>query len=188
MSDFVNFNKRSISLPPGCTDLIDVLRLHGPGVEWQRPQAGTDLSRGVTRGGMTKGPAQDIEKHIRRAVAPVALTFILRIAPADERMLFCLVRGLHKPLRAFIAAETKTAQEAAVRQFLSNHHLEPPGDAATSRQFLEDLPGHWMCPVRPLPTESVVLAKLVTELFREVGWVTEHSEVSFHHYEIADVT
>jgi len=45
MSDFVNYTKRSVELPPGCKDLIDVLRLPAPSnlatsqLLWQQPTA-----------------------------------------------------------------------------------------------------------------------------------------------------
>jgi hypothetical protein len=49
MSDFVNYTKRSVELPPGCKDLIDVLRVLAPSnlapsqLPWQPPNAVTKV-------------------------------------------------------------------------------------------------------------------------------------------------
>ena len=95
MSDFVNYHNRSISLPPGCKDLMDVLRPHGLGVEWLRQRLGTNLSEAFTRGGMVKGALSNTEKHVQRAVTSAALTFMLDITSADGRLTFNLLRVFH---------------------------------------------------------------------------------------------
>jgi hypothetical protein len=126
MSDFVDYNKRSVTLPPGCKDLIDVLRPHG---------------LDVTRGGKVEGRLSDIEKHVHRAITSTARSFTLVITPADGRLTFKLLRVSKEALRASIDVETKTPHEAAVRQFLANHHLQqPPDDLPGLGPFLQNLP------------------------------------------------
>jgi hypothetical protein len=184
MSDFVDYNKRSVTLPPGCKDLIDVLRPHGFGVEWLRQHPGVDLSRTVRRGGIVKGALSDIEKRVSRAVTSNAQPFVLVIAPVDGRLTFNLLRVFKGALRATINVETKTPHAAAVQQFLSNHHLQPPDDSPSPEPFLPNLPVHLICPVCPLPSDVIALAKLASDLFREVSGVTEESELTFYHHEL----
>jgi len=186
MSDFVNYNKRSIKLPHGCKDLIDVLRPHGVRVEWLQQHLGIDLSRTVARGGMAKGTISDIEKHIQRAVDSAALTFTLGITPGNERLSFHVARVFQERFRASIEVETKTPEEASVRQFLSNHHLQAPDDSPTPGKFHPDVPVHLICRVHPLPPDAITLARLASGLFREVGEVKEELELFFHYHELVN--
>src|SRR4030095_12787454 len=57
MSDFVNYDKRDINLPPGCKNLIDVLQ---PMV----PPPGLKPRRGLTMGGGETATISSIPKYI----------------------------------------------------------------------------------------------------------------------------
>ena len=53
MEDFVDYKKRSVTLPSGCTDLIDVLRAKGPRI-------GSSGERGL----VVSEPLSEIRKYI----------------------------------------------------------------------------------------------------------------------------
>src|SRR5712691_4276749 len=110
MSDFVNYNKRSITLPPGCKDLIDVLRGERRNLEWLEKHLGIDLNRAITRGGTVKGTFLDIEKKVHQAVTASTLIFILKIIPADQRFTFTLQRLYQRPFQAIVELEIGTPQ------------------------------------------------------------------------------
>ena len=63
MSDFVNYNRRSIKLQPGCKDMMHVL--HPGGLEWLRSHFGRALSGAVVRSGSAKGRISEIGKTCR---------------------------------------------------------------------------------------------------------------------------
>jgi hypothetical protein len=184
MSDFVNYNKRSITLPPGCKDLIDVLGREGCDLEWLEKQLGLDLSGAITRGGVVEGTSLDIEKKIRQAVAASALIFILKIAPADQGFTFTLQRLYQRPLQATIELETRTPQEAALQRSLAEHNLRTPDDSIESGVLFPDLPWRLRCPIEPLPSAPLELSRLISEVLRDTGGLTAQSGLAFHHHEI----
>ena len=186
MSDFVNFNKRSITLPAGCKDLIDVLRPHGVGLESFWDQLGTDLSHATARGSTVTGGLSEIEKYVRMAFGSRAHVFILNISPTDWRLTLSLIRVLTNPMRASVLLETNTPQEAAVRRFFVDHHMQWPAGSSTPSQFSPQLPVHLICYISPLPSDAVVLSGLASDLFRESCGLTDESELCYHHLELAN--
>ncbi len=183
MSDFVNYKKRSVTLPPGCSDLIDVLR-QGRNLEWLETLLGIDLSRAVMRDCALKGTFLDIQKNVHQAVTTSALIYILKILPADQPLTFTLRRLYQQPLQAIIEVETKTAQEEALRLALLAHELRTPSDAITPGMPFPDLPWRLTWPIEPLPEDALALSRLVSELLRESGGLAPESELTFHHHEL----
>ena len=183
MSDFVNYKKRSMTLPPGCKDLIDVLR-QGHNLEWLETLLGIDLSRAVMRDGALKGTFLDIQKHVHQAVTASALIYILEIIPADQLLTFTLRRLYQQPLQAIIEVETKTSQEEALLLALLGHKLRTPSHAATPGIPFPDLPWRLTWPIEPLPEDALALSMLVSELLRESGGLKPESQLTFHHHEL----
>src|SRR5436190_8979600 len=164
MSDFVNYSKRSITLPPGCKDLIDVLRREGRNLQWLEKHLGIDLSRAITRGGSVKGTFLDIEKNVHQAVTASALIFILKIIPADQRFTFTLQRLHQRPLQTIVELKTRTPQEAALRRSLAAHKLQTPDDAIEPGMPFPDLPWRLTWAIEPLPGDPLALSRLISEL------------------------
>jgi len=184
MSDFVNYNKRSITLPPGCKDLIDVLGREGRHLEWLEKHLGIDLSRAITRGGVVEGSILDIEKKVQQTVAGSALIFILKIVPADQRFTFTLQRLYQRPLQAILELETRTPQEAALQRSLAEHNLRTPDDSIAPGLTFPDLPWRLTWPIEPLPSTPLELSRLISEVLRDIGGLTAESTLAFRHHEL----
>jgi len=153
MSDFVNYKKRSITLPPGCKDLVDVLR-QGRNMEWLESRLGIDLSRAVTRNLDLKGTFQDIQKNVHQAVTASALMFILKILPVGQPFTFTLQRLYQQPFQATIEVKANTAQEDALRLALLAHKLRTPSSTFPPGLPFQDLPWRSTWPFEPLPPDS----------------------------------
>jgi hypothetical protein len=187
MSDFVNYSKRSVVLPAGCKDLIDVLRQDRPNLEWLEKYLGIDLSRTIARGGMVKGTFLDIEKHVQRAATASALMFILNIIPNGERFTFRLHQLYQRPLEAIIELETGTPQAAALRRSLAARNLRTPDDVPVAGLLFSDLPWRLTLPIEPLPANTAALARVISELLRETNSLAPEPELAFHHHELVMV-
>ena len=184
MSDFVDYNKRSVTLPEGCNDLIDVLRRGGRKLDWLERHLGIDLSRAITRGGAFRGAFTEIEHKIQQAVTASTLIFIFKIEPTDQRFTFTLHRLYQRPLQALIEVHSGTPQEAALCASLAAHKLRAPYDAKQSKTLFPDLPWRLKCPIEPLPENPLVLSRLISGLLRDVGALTPATEISFQHHEV----
>lgn len=167
MSDFVNYNKRDVKLPPGCKDLIDVLRGR----------------RVATRDYSVNGPVSDIAEHVRTIFGSTALFVCLDIAPADETSADIL-RDNERNSHVFIRVQRASDQERAVRGFLSSRGLKAPEDSQVPKGvFYPDLPVSIGCEISPLPPTSTEVARLLTDLFRHLGF-TEDVVVRYSYCEL----
>ena len=183
MADFVNYKKRSISLPPGCKDLMDVLQPGG----LRRPDdvAGPDLSRAISRGQAFKGKLSDIGNHVEKAYKSRALAFTLSVTPPDERITLNLETGLGHRASAFILVKQNTAQDTAMREFFIQHG-QPLPDSTPVEPLLPGVLTQVIYSISQLPSESDMLSILVENLFREVCGLNETSDLCFRYDELVN--
>jgi len=166
MSQFVNYKKRGLTLPPGCKDLSDVL-------ERQGLQPLLDLSRLGSSGGSVSGRLFEIEKYVQMAFRSRALWFTLVVSPPDKRLTFHIARMRRKAVQAYVLVEKAAPREAAAGVFFARHGLQSTqlSPIMPEQQFL----------VRsfPMPSDRIILTKLATDLFREVYRLTDESELFY---------
>src|SRR5947207_13581446 len=84
MSQFVNYKKRSVALPPGCKDLIDLLRPAGA-----HKADGTiprDDRPSVARGESVTGKLSEIGKYVAMVFHASAEVILLLMSTPDEQL------------------------------------------------------------------------------------------------------
>lgn len=185
MSKFVNFKKREIALPPGCKDLIDVLK---PGrrtsgkdyvnIAGERP---TEMQGGEGVGGLS-----EIEKYVAMVFESRALAFTLEIIPPDKRLNIglCMMEYGTRTMMASLSVQKNTELHRAVRGCFIRHGLHTPEDSGMPEQFYAELPWQLIYEISPFPSDAAQLARILIDLYREVGGLTDESELSFHYAEM----
>ena len=153
MSKFVNFKKREIALPPGCKDLIDVLKpgLRTSGkvhvnIAGQRPA--------ISRAGKTVGGLSEIGKYVAMVFESGALAFTLQITSLNRQLIVSLFHENATKVRtlgASLLIQKDAASETAVRGFLSRHHLRTPEDTGIPEQMFPDEPWQLIYEISPRP-------------------------------------
>jgi hypothetical protein len=189
MSDFVNYKKRSVTLPGACKDLIDVLNPHDQpqltgkiDVNAISPDERLTVSR---RESVTGGPSE-IKKYVTMVFESRARSFTLMVTPPDERITIEVDRVEDGEILASVVVQTGTAQESGVRSFFAQHGLRSPEDSGMPPMFIPSLPVQLTCEISPLPSDAQLLATLVAELLRDVAAVSDDSQLCFRYYEVTD--
>jgi hypothetical protein len=213
--DFVDYNKRDVSLPPGCKDLIDLLK---PGllsaakdlvdiaksglppnvkdlinlpISTGNPDFDRLLDRfkqGTRHRESATGPISDLPHHVQTLFASPALSHNLWFRTPDERLTASLSRMLLRTVTASVTVEQKTDTERAVLEFLSNRGLEIPKNAGSPATFLIDapeLPVYLICRISPLPSDSKEVAQLLLDLFRHTG-LTNETVIRYDRFEVLE--
>jgi hypothetical protein len=160
MSEFVNYHKRGIELPPGCKDLIDVLA--------------------VTRGSQSLGRLSDVPRHVSMLVNSSSEQFTLMIGTTDERLSIVLDRSKSKEVSALVLVGSGAEHEKGIREFFQHHGPKPFKD------YL--LPGEDGAEVRgllyPLPAGASHVSQIIADLLCSVYGFTQESEIKFRYYEL----
>jgi len=181
MSQFINYKTRSVALPPGCKDLIDVLRPTGP------PKAEVIISPderpAVTRGGLITGRLSEIGKYVAMVFHARGEMVILLMSTPDEQVTMHLGRDRSRTIAASVVFGYGGDREKAIRAFYQRHGLETPPDSGKPEHFSPHLPVHCNYPVTPLPSEPAPIAEMATELFRSVCALDDKAEIRFRYYE-----
>ncbi|MEI7935246.1 MAG: hypothetical protein WCK27_01035 [Verrucomicrobiota bacterium] len=164
MNKFVNYGKRSITLPEGCKDLIDVLRLDEP-------------AAGPTRA--EPGSLADVEAHIARQLQAAAKFSALLIfwGHAVNHIQVVLIHG-RLSLRANM--EDWGPTEAAVREMFEQAGIVLVGKPLKTPAAPTPVRG-W-----PLPRSAGAAAGLVCGLLRRGYGVAEAAGLQFYYVEKSD--
>jgi hypothetical protein len=166
MNPFVDLRKRGVELPPGCKDLIDVLRL-----------ASTKLETAAVKPGAAEVPETglgDLERYVARLLASPARFRSLWIEgdPGAVIGLFCDKRGL----RTLIMVDAEREQSirsvvtASAISPIQDHALAPNGPCSRAL-FL------------PLPMDAPCAVKCVRELLTKGLGMPETISLEFKYHE-----
>lgn len=166
MSDFVNYNKRSINLPPGCKNLIDVLRPNKAGAKPRDRQPPTFETETLA----------SIPKHIGNFLKRSSQTALL-ICDTHERVGFDLTR-LSGNIIATIRFLDDPAREARVRKLFAHYGLDVPAQTETTPQFPE-APVWTMFTIQPFPSDTPRLIEIATAVFRDLCDATDELRCIF---------
>jgi hypothetical protein len=161
MNKFVNYGKRSISLPEGCKDLVDVLRLDKPASGPARAEPGS---------------LADVEAHIARQLQAAAKFGALLIlwGHATNHIQVVLIEGTLS-LRA--SMESWGPTEAAVREVFEHADIPLAGNPLKTTAAPTPVRG-WQ-----LPRSAGAAAGLVCGLLRRGYGVAEAARLEFYYVE-----
>ncbi|HZR18677.1 MAG TPA: hypothetical protein VFE51_15400 [Verrucomicrobiae bacterium] len=176
MSQFVNFKKRGFTLPPGCKNLIDVLK-----PTLQQGKAGFTSEAlapfGIQKERFPSSGLAEIERFVERLFHPRGEAFVVEIAAqalSSPIMLFCS----KTERQAGIVLEPRDVpQEEAARGFFQRRGTEP---------LLES--GHEGTPtlLYRLPRDVGAASALVRELIQEVFALGSDAGLDFEYYDIIE--
>jgi hypothetical protein len=161
MNEFVNYGKRSITLPEGCKDLIDVLRL-------DKPTSGPDPGE--------PGGLADVEAHIARQLQAAAKFSILLIlwGHAVNIIQVVLIEGT---LNLWAGMEAWGPTEAAVREVFEHAGIPLAGEPLKTLAAPTQVLG-WQ-----LPGSAGAAAGLICDLLRSGYGVAEVARLKFYYVE-----
>jgi hypothetical protein len=174
MNPFVNPNKRSILLPPGCKDLIDLLEPQkGSSTElvadgWEHPVIRPERFEGM-------GLAH-VERYVAKVVSSPAKIVTLYIRSLDGFRAIALVRSATE--FSIIPLMCMEERGREVEEFFARRGLEAMAD------FLASDPG---MPTRilafPLPPTASGATGLTVDLLREAYEFGDESGIEFMYVE-----
>lgn len=179
MSEFVNYKKRSVALPPGCKNLIDVLRLR----EARDIQSIT--SSGATRrSGANTGKLSELRKYAEMLFGSRAQMFMLAISTPDMHFTVDILQTKDGSIRGHMYVQQETAQEEALRNFFAVRGMKLPDDENIPDEFLPGGQVYQRYDLSPVPPEAALFAKLVAEIFGDVFGLSDDSPLHFCYDEI----
>ena len=183
MSEFTNYNKRSVTLPEGCKDLIDVLKRQ------QKSSAQSFIPPGqmpkLTRGESGTVKVSEIETYVTTVFQSQAdmSTLMLSAGEAPFTIDFTHVRGHF--MQASAVFEQNHQRERLIREFFVLHALQLPADDGIPGQLIEGVPVQLIFRINPLPTDGMAASKLLAGLFLHVCGLSADTPLTFRYYEVA---
>jgi hypothetical protein len=145
MNKFVNFGKRGVDLPPGCKDLIDVLR------------RGNRAPTTALTSSSVQGPAS-ISRHLPKLLEPGTRSKDLVITWHEMNYVHLMNR--EGVITALTVIHENTHREQAVRGVFSAAGLVPVRDEAVAGGAVRVL-------IYPLPAAESRIGELVCDLLRK---------------------
>lgn len=183
MSKFVNYKKRSITLPPGCKDLIDLLQQH------RQPKTDSTISSvgcpTVTRDESGTVMVCEIAKYVAMPFESAALSSILTLSAPDEHLTVDFSQMEGSLFHASAVFEENADRERLMREFFISQGLQTPDTDWTPTHFVAGVPVQIIFRILPLPSDAATAAQLAVALFRRVCGLTDYSELKFHYCEMA---
>ena len=177
MSQFVNYNKRSIQLPPGCKDLSDIFKpasLRKVSGAIASPQAPR-----VLRADHLTEKLGSIGRYVAEFFDSGAESCMLNFVSSDESVTLDVSRTMGSITSHAIFLHDET-REIVMRAFFDRQNLEAPIFHENPVEFPVDLPGLpvWcIFPLTPVPLEASVFSKVASALFRDCCGMNDPSEL-----------
>ncbi len=172
MDGFVDYNNRSVQLPPGCIDLIDVLnRARARKTTRDCDSASEWLPAGAQPECVETGGLWHIERNVTRVLTASLKPGFLGIrAGALPLQLLCETEA--GPLDLYVALPgSDSEQERAIRAFFSERCIDP---------LLDDPPAEgWRIIRYPVPCVASRAAALVIALLKTAYLVSENTPLCF---------
>ena len=179
MDEFVNYKKRDISLPPGCKDLLDLVRASNapPDALYPaEPPLGSEPDAIELSGHL-----RDLEKYAAMVYESAAKNATLEIAPIGETESLPPIhiqRSTCLPLSLNITVEDGTEQERAIRDYFTKHGFPTPKEMEIPNVFLPKWPVYSLFTL-VCPAEVSKLAQILAELLLVAYGVNEESVLTF---------
>jgi|SRR5712671_3040785 len=175
MSDFVNYNKRTVTLPPGCKDLIDLLGVSAGFGRGQPPGYG-DLPVKVVLGGAGTFALQQLGEYVTRVCTSRANIIQFIASSPGERITISLDRTRSEAgSKLTLSVQSKHAAE----QEMIRNFLESKGLAPASGHPPAGLPAQLTYPIPALQAHSWVLSAILIEFFKVVCGLDDQADLRF---------
>jgi len=177
MSQFVNYNKRSVQLPPGCKDLIDVFKparlrkVTGANATPHFPVVPRDHTLTETLG--------NIEKHVAMVFDSTSELCFLAIGSPDESLMVVVSR-MTDSMTADVTFLHDETREIAMRAFFGCHGLKAPMADGGPVKFPVDVPDSpvWcVFSLVPMPAGPPAFSKIAASLFRDICGMNDQSKL-----------
>lgn len=186
MSKFVNFKKRSVSLPPGCKDLIDLL-------EPSQRQKATELFASrpdlkATRDDSFMDRICNIGRPIGAALESEARMAALAVSSLDDRLSLEIYRMDGKTMSTSVTFTQSPENERKMKAIFDRLGLQAPRDSGFPGFFRHDLPVQVVYMIGQEPVKSTELAKLASTIFQDFCGLEPDSELRVHFLEVTDAT
>ena len=169
MSEFVNYNKRSVSLPKGCKDLVDVLKQQGSSAA--KPGKHEE----------ELGKLSDIEKWAIRAFESEADVVQLEIASSERDARFIFHRTPHKKT-ASVTLRADASAEAAIKVIFERRNLETPTSFGLPKLFFSDSSVAYDLSLAFVDEAS--FCAIAKDILREVCGLGDQSSLWFRYTEL----
>ena len=186
MSKFVNFKKRSVSLPLGCKDLIDLLDPAQRRKATQLFASGPNLR--TTRDDSFADRLSNLARTIGAALESEARMAILGVSSLDDRLSLDIHRMDGETLSISITFTQNPENERKMRGIFERLGLRVPSDSRIPGSFLRDQPVQLIYEIDPEPATPPELAKLASTIFQDFCGLVPDSEVQVRFLEVRDAT
>jgi hypothetical protein len=177
MSTFVNYGKRSIQLPAGCKDLIDVLQ--GRRAQQISAPAGRECQ---VRDDSFTAKVTDLLQPIADFLKSKALMRNMFISGPND-MVSVGVRVNVEGVHLSICALDEPVRNEAVLNFLARRGFQKPQPHGMPKTFVADAPTWTSYEVIPAPSDPLALSSLIELALRDVGGFSADSEVLIYRVE-----
>jgi len=186
MSKLVNFKKRSISLPLGCKDLIDLLE------PAQRQKATELLASGpdvkATRDDSLIDRLYNIGRSIGAALESEARMTVLAVSSLDDQLSLDIHRMDGETLSTSVTFNQSPENERKMKAIFERLGLQTPRDSGIPGSFLPDQPVQLIYRIGQESVTSAELTKLASTIFQDFCGLEPDSEVRLHFMEFTDAT
>jgi len=176
MSQFVNYQKRSLTLPSGCKNLIDVLTLPRQQPKGNIPACGfpsLDIKEDRVP---TAGLAQ-VRRYVSMLLQSRGELFTVSVTAHNFKFPVTLYRIKRDQTVAIMVVTNETRQERAIRTFFEQQGLEAIFDQVETSDARRGL-------AYPLPFDVARVTSLTTELLRSVYGLSAEAGLNFRYYEM----
>lgn len=176
MAQFVNYKKRGCTLPPGCKDLIDVLKLSRRRTKGHILTGGFQPLKIREQEFPTAGLAQ-IGRYVSMLLKFRGELFTLSIRALDFEFPVTLYRYRSEQTVSIVLVTKSARRQQAIRAFFGQQGLQVV-------LALRDTPDAACGLTYPLPVDLARVTSLATELLRSVYGLSDEAGLSFCCYEM----
>jgi hypothetical protein len=180
MSEFVNYKKRGVTLPSGCKDLLDVLKLQ-PGVTPHLRDV--VIAPGVISGGKHTGKLPELENFCRNAFASKSANMVLQLSSTDEALSVIFCRWPRVEFAA-VTFRSNKLWESSCRKLFDRHGLEPPKNFQWPKvagvKVAPILADSVFYKLIPTPSDALRFSAIARDIFESLLKLTEDDVLQFH--------
>jgi len=186
MSKFVNFKKRSVSLPVGCKDLVDLLE---PAHRRKATELfASDSNLRATRDDSFVDRLSNLSSTIGAILQSEARMAMLGVSSLDDRLSLDIHRMDGETLSTSMTFAQNPESERKMRAIFERLGLRAPSDSGIPGSFLRDQPVQLIYRIEPEPSTPPDLARLSSAIFQDFCGLVPDSEVQVRFLEVGDAT
>lgn len=179
MTQFVNYKKRSFTLPPGCKDLIEVIAPYRQNMKGRSTDVGLPYLEIKEDRFPTAGLAQ-VGRYVSMLLRARGELFTLSVTAQGFQFPVTLYRSRTAQIFEIVLVTKEPHQERAIRMFFEQRGLQAIMDDGDL-----DAPGAARGLAYPLPFDPARATILTTELLQSAYGLSKMAGLDFRYYETA---